>query len=57
MIDMPVARDRVGICPLHWSQRGDWLYFGSEIKALFASAAAGAEIGQIKDRLAQCKGI
>ena len=32
-----LARDRVGICPLHWSQQGDWLYFGSEIKALLAS--------------------
>src|SRR5262245_24513113 len=32
-----LARDRVGICPLHWSQQGDWLYFGSEIKALVAS--------------------
>ncbi len=32
-----LARDRVGICPLHWSRQGDWLYFGSEIKALLAS--------------------
>lgn len=32
-----LARDRVGICPLHWSRQGDQLYFGSEIKALFAS--------------------
>jgi asparagine synthase (glutamine-hydrolysing) len=32
-----LARDRVGICPLHWAQQGDWLYFGSEIKALVAS--------------------
>jgi len=31
------ARDRVGICPLHWSRQGDWLYFGSEIKAILAS--------------------
>lgn len=32
-----LARDRVGICPLHWTRRGDWLLFGSEIKALLAS--------------------
>ncbi len=32
-----LARDRVGICPLHWSRQGDWVYFGSEIKALIAS--------------------
>jgi len=32
-----LARDRVGICPLHVAQRGDWLYFGSEIKAIHAS--------------------
>jgi len=37
-----LARDRVGICPLHWSQQGDWLYFGSEIKALLASGGVPA---------------
>ena len=34
-----LARDRVGICPLHWSRQGDFVYFGSEIKALLASGA------------------
>ena len=33
-----MARDRV-ICPLHWSRQGDFVYFGSEIKALLASGA------------------
>jgi asparagine synthase (glutamine-hydrolysing) len=32
-----LARDRFGICPLYWARRDDWLLFGSEIKALFAS--------------------
>jgi asparagine synthase (glutamine-hydrolysing) len=32
-----LARDRVGICPLHWSRQGNRVYFGSEIKALLAS--------------------
>ncbi|MEK6237408.1 MAG: asparagine synthase (glutamine-hydrolyzing), partial [Planctomycetales bacterium] len=32
-----LARDRVGIAPLHWARRGDTIYFGSEIKAIFAS--------------------
>src|SRR6478736_1998190 len=34
-----LARDRVGICPLHWSRQGDVFYFGSETKALLASGA------------------
>jgi asparagine synthase (glutamine-hydrolysing) len=34
-----IARDRVGICPLHWSRQGTWLYLGSEVKALLASGA------------------
>jgi asparagine synthase (glutamine-hydrolysing) len=37
-----LARDRVGICPLHWSRQGDWFYFGSEIKALLASGEVPA---------------
>jgi asparagine synthase (glutamine-hydrolysing) len=36
-----LARDRFGICPLYWSRQsvdgGEWLLFGSEIKALLAS--------------------
>lgn len=32
-----LARDRLGIVPLHWARRGDQLFFGSEIKAIFAS--------------------
>ena len=32
-----LARDHFGICPLYWAQRDDWLLFGSEIKAIFAS--------------------
>lgn len=36
---MFLARDRVGICPMHWSRQGDEIYFGSEIKALLASGA------------------
>lgn len=34
-----LARDRVGICPLFWSQQGNAVYFGSEIKAVIASGA------------------
>ncbi len=37
-----MARDRVGICPMHWSRQGDFVYFGSEIKALLASGAVPA---------------
>ena len=37
-----LARDRVGICPLHWSRQRDQLYFGSEISALLASGGVPA---------------
>lgn len=32
-----LARDRFGICPLYWARSGDWLLFGSEIRAILAS--------------------
>lgn len=38
-----LARDRLGICPLHWARRGDTVYFGSEIKAILASGEVAAE--------------
>jgi asparagine synthase (glutamine-hydrolysing) len=37
-----LARDRFGICPLYWARRGDWLLFGSEVKALLASGLVPA---------------
>lgn len=37
-----LARDRVGIAPLHWMRHGDWVYFGSEIKAIMASGEVPA---------------
>lgn len=39
-----LVRDRVGICPLHWTRRDDWLLFGSEIKALLASGFVPAAL-------------
>ena len=39
---MILGRDRVGICPLYYTQVGGWLLFGSEIKALLASGLVAA---------------
>jgi len=38
-----LARDRMGIAPLYWAVREDWLCFGSEIKALLASGLVEPE--------------
>ena len=38
-----LARDQFGICPLYFSTQGDWLLFGSEIKALLASGLVAAK--------------
>lgn len=41
-----LGRDRFGICPLYWTRQrtadGEWLLFGSEIKALLASGMVDA---------------
>lgn len=34
---LTLGRDRFGIAPLYWTRQGDWLLFGSEIKAILAS--------------------
>jgi asparagine synthase (glutamine-hydrolysing) len=39
-----LARDRLGIVPLHWARRGNRLYFGSEVKAILASGEVNPEI-------------
>jgi len=38
-----LARDRFGICPLFYARQGDWLLFGSEIKAILASGMIDAK--------------
>lgn len=38
-----LARDRFGILPLHYAERGGDLYFGSEIKAILASGEVERE--------------
>jgi asparagine synthase (glutamine-hydrolysing) len=38
-----LGRDRVGICPLYYTEADDWLLWGSEIKALLASGLVNAE--------------
>lgn len=38
-----LARDRFGICPLFWARRNNWLYFGSEIKAILSSGEVQPE--------------
>lgn len=43
-----LARDRFGICPLYWTRvswaGGEWLLFGSEIKAILASGLVRARL-------------
>jgi asparagine synthase (glutamine-hydrolysing) len=36
---LTLARDRVGICPLHLCELGDYIYFASEVKAIFAASS------------------
>jgi asparagine synthase (glutamine-hydrolysing) len=37
-----LGRDRIGICPLYYTQADGWLLWGSEIKALLASGLVAA---------------
>lgn len=40
---LTLGRDRFGISPLYWTRQGDWLIFGSEIKAILASGMVDAK--------------
>jgi len=44
--ELLLARDRYGIKPLYWSQRGPTVLFGSEVKALLAHPALEAELDE-----------
>jgi len=35
--ELVLSRDRLGVRPLHLCQRGGWLFFATEVKALFAA--------------------
>ncbi len=35
--ELVLARDPIGICPLHLCEHGGYLYFASEVKAIFAA--------------------
>ncbi|HUR83439.1 MAG TPA: asparagine synthase (glutamine-hydrolyzing), partial [Thermoanaerobaculia bacterium] len=39
-----LARDRMGIKPVYWAQRGDRLVFGSEIKSILASGLQAKDV-------------
>src|SRR4029077_15043199 len=39
-----LARDRVGICPLHWARHEGRLWFGSEIKAILSGGGVQARL-------------
>ncbi len=38
-----LGRDRVGICPLYYTEVDGWLLWGSEVKALLASGMVAAK--------------
>jgi asparagine synthase (glutamine-hydrolysing) len=44
---MFLARDRVGVCPLYYTQKSGAFIFGSEIKALLGDPRVTAEIDQV----------